>query len=91
MDDALSGSPMKDNSSLALIDRICAVFEAANSEDAELAAEVMRVIRAVAVSGRVTLLAGGPAAELLQAQMPDEALLWVVVSVEDDSVPASAH
>jgi hypothetical protein len=82
---------MSQSQSLALIDRICSVYEEAENEDAGLAAEIMRVIRAVAVKGRVTLLADGPAAELLKAKMPQERGLWAVVSIADDSVPESAH
>ena len=77
---------MRDSKSLALIDRICAVYEAAHDEDAGLAAEIMRVIRAVAINGRVTLLAGGPAAELLRTAFPKEPMLWTVVNIADDGV-----
>lgn len=85
------GSPMRDSACLALIDRICAAFEATENEDAEFAAEVMRVIRAVAVSGRVTLLSSGPTARLLSSELPHDPLLWSVVDLADDSVPESAH
>lgn len=75
---------MRDNKSLALIDRICVAYEAAQNEDSGFAAEIMRVIRAIAANGRVTLLAGGPAAELLQTTFPKEPMLWTVVNIEDD-------
>jgi hypothetical protein len=80
---------MRDNSSLALIDRICTIYEAAKNEDVEFAAEVMRVIRAVAVNGRVTLLSDGPTAKLLASELPDDPLLWKFVDMADDSVPDS--
>lgn len=84
-----SMDPAMQSDSLSLIDRICAAYESACNEDAGFAAEIMRVIRAVAVSGQVTLLAGGPAAELLRAQLSHEPLLWASVHIEDDSVPDS--
>ena len=82
---------MQSGQSLALIDKICAVYEDADNEDSGFAAEIMRVIRAVAAGGRVTLLAGGPAAELLKSKMAQDRALWTVVSVADDSIPDSAH
>jgi hypothetical protein len=91
MDHLPVGSPMRDSASLALIDRICALFEAAENDDTMLAAEVMRIIRAVATGGRVTILSNGPAATLLSYEMAGNSLFWAFVSVEDDSVPESAH
>ena len=88
MESPAMSSPMQSDS-LALIDRICAVYEAAGNEDTGLAAEIVRVIRAIAVSGQVTLLAGGPAAELLREQLSHEPLLWASVQIEDDSIPES--
>ena len=84
-------SAVRDSSSLALINRICTLFEASRNEDTELACEIMRVIRAVSVSGKVTLLADGPAAQLLRAGLAHDLILWTVVNIEDDSVPDSAH
>jgi hypothetical protein len=79
---------MRDNRSLALIDRICAVYETAGKEDdVDLANEIMRVIHAVAVDRQVTLLAGGPAAELLQKEFSADPMLWTIVNVADIPVP----
>ena len=76
-------SAMLHSASLKLIDQVCAAFELARSEDANLAFEIMRVIRAIAINGRVVLLADGPAAELLKLKFPTENILWNVVSVEN--------
>jgi hypothetical protein len=74
----------KDMPSLVLIERLCAVYEDSGSiEHEELASELMRVIRAVAIKGRVVLISNGPAATLLKSQMADEKLLWETVSIED--------
>jgi hypothetical protein len=76
-------STMLHSESLKLIDRICLAFELAENEDANFAAEVMRVIRAIAIGGRVKVISGGPTAELLRLKFPLEPLLWNVVSIED--------
>jgi hypothetical protein len=76
---------MRDSYSLALIDHVCAAYEkAGKDDDTDLANEIMRVIRAIAVQSRVTLLAGGPAARLLRDNLADDPVLWTIVSVEDD-------
>jgi hypothetical protein len=81
---------MRDSRSLTLIERICAVFEASRQDDPELAAEVMRIIRAIATGGQVTILSDGPAARLLSFPMAKDSFFWSIVSVADDSVPESA-
>jgi hypothetical protein len=75
--------------SLALIERVCAMYEAHNNDDPMLAAEIVRVIRAIAVQSKVVLLAGGPAAALLMEQLKRDILLWTIVRIEDDSIPDS--
>ncbi len=82
---------MRNNANLILIDKVCRAYENTQNEDTGFAAEVLRVIRAIATNGQVTLIAGGMTADLLKTAFPRDKLLWSIVSVEDDSVPASAR
>lgn len=82
---------MRDHHSLALIEAVCSAYEAERNDDANFAAEIMRVIRAIATQGRVTLLSDGPTARLLRENLSGESLLWTIVSLDDDSIPDSQN
>lgn len=63
--------------SLELIDRLCGCFESQLSGDGdEAAAEMMRVIRAVAEDGKVVLEADGHLASVLSSSFGGDAELW---------------
>jgi len=63
--------------SLELIDKLCGCFETQLSGGGdEAAAEMMRVIRAVADDDKVVLLADGPVAPILTASFGEDKELW---------------
>lgn len=69
-------------SKLILIDQVCEVHQRSGSEDLDLAAEVMRIIRAIHESSQVIIMRGGPADSILRRWVPEDSALWHMVSID---------